>query len=130
MFAGTVTVRKYAGAPSALSNATAGFLASSRVGAYGALVIDGFSSWLERHIEQKEQASDADVLGEVEAFAEILYRTARPIVLVTREVGLAPLPEAAAARRIVRMVTSANQILATNASSVVFMVSGMPLRVR
>ena len=73
---------------------------------------------------------DAKILGEVSVLADRLYRTKQPLVVVSLEVGLAPLPTLPGDLREVRLLTSANQMLAANAGSVVLMVSGVPLRIR
>jgi adenosylcobinamide kinase/adenosylcobinamide-phosphate guanylyltransferase len=119
-----------------------GFLAQQAPNRYGAIVLDGFAHWLEGRIMRQPALTDHALLGEIEELGDRLYRSPTPVVLVTREVGLARLPGKDAGEetgeeagktsenRLVRMVTSANQLLAESASGIVFMISGIPLRVR
>jgi adenosylcobinamide kinase/adenosylcobinamide-phosphate guanylyltransferase len=97
---------------------------------YGAIVLDGFAGWLTARADRNRAAADTALHEEVGALADRLYRVTTPVVLVSLEVGLAPLPADPAQLRHVRLLTSANQILATNAGSVVLMVAGVPMRVR
>lgn len=105
-------------------------MAPETINQYGSLVLDGFAHWLEDWIASRPSDHDGDLLAEVEELSDLMYRASRPIVLVTREVGLARLPEREDERRIVRITTSANQILANYATSIVFMISGVAMRVR
>src|SRR6185503_1171956 len=75
-------------------------------------------------------AADYDLVAEVEAFADRLYRSTTPIVLVTTEIGLGFLPASVPDRRLINIAGLANQILAERAQTVVMMVSGVPLRLR
>ena len=101
------------------------------LGGYGAAVIDRFTLWLANRMgEGATKRSDNDILSEVEAFAERLYRSTTPIVLVTTEIGLGFLPNAVADRHFLNIAGLSNQILAERAQSVVMMVSGVPLRLR
>jgi adenosylcobinamide kinase/adenosylcobinamide-phosphate guanylyltransferase len=96
----------------------------------GALVIDRFTVWLSRRLAETDKSSDGDLLGEVEALADRLYRSPTPAVLVTTEIGLGFLPANVPDRRLINTAGKANQILSERAESVVLMVSGVPLRLR
>jgi len=97
---------------------------------HGALVIDKFSLWIAGKLTSTLPAADGALLDGVERLADRLYRTPVPVVLVTTEVGLAFQPTVTAERRIIDVAGRANQLLADRASSVVFMVSGVPWRLR
>jgi len=99
------------------------------LGSYGAIVLDGFAKWLDQRIAADVTISDKQILADVEEISDRLYRSSTPVVIVTREVGLGPMPDAEQERRILRITTSANQILAGNATNVVLMVSGVAMRV-
>ena len=73
--------------------------------------------------------SDAALLEGVERLANRLYRSMVPVVLVTTEVGLAFQPTATD-RRFIEVAGRANQLLAERAAGVVFLVSGVPWRLR
>jgi adenosylcobinamide kinase/adenosylcobinamide-phosphate guanylyltransferase len=98
---------------------------------HGAAVIDRFTIWLSNRLSASDApAADYGLVAEVEAFADKLYRSTTPVVLVTTEIGLGVLPAAVPDRRLINIAGVANQILAERAQSVVMMVSGVPLRLR
>lgn len=113
-------------APEKLENA----LEADVVDGHGALVLDRFSLWLSGRLEKVVGKEDRELLKEVEGFANRLYHCTIPVVLVTTEVGLGFLPANVPDRRLVNVVGIANQMLAERAHSVVFMVSGVPQRLR
>jgi adenosylcobinamide kinase/adenosylcobinamide-phosphate guanylyltransferase len=96
----------------------------------GAMVLDGFVTWLSARLAASEPAADAALLEEIESVAHRMYRTALPEIVVSMELGLGGMPESPAQQRFLRVAASANQILAANAGGVVMMVSGVPLKVR
>ena len=105
-------------------------LTPETLGGLGAVVIDRFSLWIAGQLAARPASQDRELLGEVELLADGLYRSPVPVVLVTTEVGLGFLPAAVADRRLIDVVGLANQTLAERADGVVFMVSGVPLRLR
>ena len=101
-----------------------------KTGAYGAMVIDRFTAWVQSRLASDGDAGDRAVLGAVEQLADRLYRSPTPAVVVSMEIGLGYLPESDPARRLISVVGQANQILVERAQSVVLMVSGVPFRLR
>lgn len=97
---------------------------------HGALVVDKFSLWIAGKLAATPPTDDGVLLESVERLADRLYRAPVPVVVVTTEVGLAFQPTATAERRFIDVAGRANQLLADRASSVVFMVSGVPWRLR
>jgi len=95
----------------------------------GAAVFDGVATWLEEHLSRWPAAADPALLDDITAFADRLYRSTVPIVVTSTEMGLGVMPEGERERRILKIVSSANQILAQQASGVVLMVSGVPFKV-
>lgn len=96
----------------------------------GAAVIDGIPSWIAERAAALPAGKESELLGEVETLADRLYRAAVPLVVVSGEMGLGGAPPAPEAQRLLMLVTSANQILAARAGSVVLMVSGVPFKAR
>jgi adenosylcobinamide kinase / adenosylcobinamide-phosphate guanylyltransferase len=100
----------------------------------GALVLDGFTGWLTTRIAAAAPADDGALLAEIEDLADRLYRTSTPVIVVSQEMGWGAIPprdgDGKEERRYIRVAAGANQILAGMASSVVLMVSGVPLKVR
>jgi adenosylcobinamide kinase / adenosylcobinamide-phosphate guanylyltransferase len=101
-----------------------------KAGAYGAMVIDRFTAWVQSRLGGDDRAGERAVLNAVEQLADRLYRSTTPAVLVTMEIGLGYLLESDPARRFISVVGQANQILVERAQSVVLMVSGVPFRLR
>jgi adenosylcobinamide kinase / adenosylcobinamide-phosphate guanylyltransferase len=96
----------------------------------GAVVIDRLTVWLSKRLAASDKSSDSDLLGEVQALADRIYRSKTPTVVVTTEIGLGFLPANVPDRRLINVAGQANQILSERADSVVLMVSGVPLRLR
>lgn len=97
---------------------------------FGAAVFDGVATWIEAQLETAGEDAERAVLEEIGRFAERMYRSSVPIVVVSTEMGLGTLPQEAALQRLVKVVSSANQILAAQAGATVLMISGVPLKVR
>lgn len=98
---------------------------------FGAAVFDGIAGWVDEQLRAAPgEAVERAVLDAMGHLAERMYRSTLPIVVVSTEMGLAPVPRDPAEQRLVKVVSSANQILAQNAGAVVLMVSGVPLKVR
>jgi adenosylcobinamide kinase/adenosylcobinamide-phosphate guanylyltransferase len=96
----------------------------------GAAVLDGLAGWIEEHLGKTKAETDPALLDEINLFADRLYRATVPIVVTSTEMSLGMMPRSEAERRLLKVVSSANQILAQQASGVVLMVSGVPLKVR
>jgi adenosylcobinamide kinase/adenosylcobinamide-phosphate guanylyltransferase len=105
-------------------------LAPDQTDKVGAVVLDGFMSWLSNRMSDTSAAAESALLSELEATSELLYRSRVPVLLVSQELGMGLPPSDPAGRRFLRIATSANQILAGMANHVVMMVSGVPLKVR
>jgi adenosylcobinamide kinase/adenosylcobinamide-phosphate guanylyltransferase len=120
------TTWKLIEAPDKLTNA----LEPETLDGNGAMVIDRFTVWLSKRIESTDRSKDNDLLAEIDALAARLYRSPVPAVVVTTEIGLGFLPANVPDRRLINVAGRANQILAERAASVVFLVSGVPLRLR
>lgn len=97
----------------------------------GALVLDGFVSWLIGRLAVTSPAQETALYIEIDEFAERLSRGSVPSLVVTQELGHGiPPPTDSPEHRLLRVVAHANQSLAREASGLVMMVSGLPLRVR
>jgi adenosylcobinamide kinase/adenosylcobinamide-phosphate guanylyltransferase len=96
----------------------------------GAAVFDGLAGWIERHLEQSKPDSDPSLLDEIAEFAQKLYRSTVPIVITSTEMSLGMQARDPVEQRLLKIVSSANQILGQQATGMVLMVSGVPLKVR
>jgi adenosylcobinamide kinase / adenosylcobinamide-phosphate guanylyltransferase len=97
---------------------------------YGSLVIDRFTVWMSNRLARTEKSADRTLLAEIERFADRLYRSTTPAVVVTTEVGLGFLPANVPDRRLIDVVGMANQILSDRAKAASLLVSGIALRLR
>jgi adenosylcobinamide kinase/adenosylcobinamide-phosphate guanylyltransferase len=97
----------------------------------GALVLDGFVPWLSNRLAAAPTA-ESDLLAEVQEFAEQLARSSVPSLVVTQEVGhgIPHVVQDTPEYRLLRLVGHANQLLANEATGLVMLVCGVPLRVR
>ncbi len=91
----------------------------------GARLIDCLTLWLSNLMHH-----DRDWRAEVGALAAALKLQTSPVILVTNEVGMGIVPENALARRYRDAAGIMNQIIAEAAEEVVFVVSGLPMRVK
>jgi adenosylcobinamide kinase / adenosylcobinamide-phosphate guanylyltransferase len=96
----------------------------------GAAVVDGLAGWIEEHLAKTKADTDPALLDEITLFADRLYRSAVPIVVTSTEMSLGMMPRDEREHRLLKIVSSANQIMGQQASGVVLMVSGVPLKVR
>lgn len=98
----------------------------SAIGGAGAtpVLVDCLTLWLTNLI-----LGDHDIAAATAALEEALARNSRT-VLVANEVGLGIVPDNALARRFRDEAGRLNQRMAQCASSVLFMVAGLPMRVK
>jgi adenosylcobinamide kinase/adenosylcobinamide-phosphate guanylyltransferase len=96
----------------------------------GAGVIDGMAAWIEQRLAGTAEAGDRAVVDEIIAFTDRLYRSPTPMVVTSTELGQGLMPRTEPELRLVRLVTTANQLLAAQAIGVVLMVSGVHFKVR
>ena len=71
-----------------------------------------------------------DVERECEQLAKVLEQPHGPWVVVSNEVGLGIVPENDLARRFRDAAGRLNRLVATNADDVIFMVAGLPMKVK
>jgi adenosylcobinamide kinase/adenosylcobinamide-phosphate guanylyltransferase len=106
------------------------FLRSDALVGSGAAVFDGLAGWIEERLAGTKPQQDPALLDEVAELADKLYRAPVPIVITSTEMSLGMMPRDASELRLLKIVGSANQILGQQATGVVLMVSGVPLKVR
>ena len=89
------------------------------------LLLDCLTLWLSNHM-----LADHDVEVESNRLVEILARPRGPWVVVSNEVGLGIVPDNALARQFRDAAGRLNQAVAAAASEVLFMVAGLPMRMK
>ena len=89
------------------------------------ILVDCLTLWLTNLI-----LAERDISAAREALIAACERISAPLVLVGNEVGLGIVPENALARRFRDEAGRLHQALAARAGRVVFMVAGLPMRVK
>jgi len=89
------------------------------------VLVDCLTLWLTNHM-----LAGHDVEAESRRLAEVLSRPRGPWFVVANEVGLGIVPDNALARRFRDAAGRLNQSVAAVADSVIFMVAGLPMRVK
>ncbi|OGX26449.1 MAG: hypothetical protein A2787_08575 [Omnitrophica WOR_2 bacterium RIFCSPHIGHO2_01_FULL_48_9] len=95
----------------------------------GVIVIDCLTVWVNNllyHLKEDEQAARE----EQKLFLDALQHTRTNIIVVTNEVGSGILPENALARKFIYELGILNQKAAQVCDEVIFMVSGIPQRIK
>ncbi len=101
------------------------------VGAFASLpegapvLVDCLTLWLTNHM-----LADHDVEAECAALVQVLSRPRGPWFVVSNEVGLGIVPDNALARRFRDAAGRLNQMVAAGADEVLFMVAGLPMKVK
>lgn len=89
------------------------------------LLVDCLTLWLSNHM-----LADHDPEPECRRLAEVLARPRGPWFVVSNEVGLGIVPDNALARKFRDAAGRLNQQVAAVADTVLFMVAGLPMRVK
>lgn len=91
----------------------------------GPRLVDCLTLWLANLMH-----AERDWNSEAEVLCETLRNQSAPVILVTNEVGLGIVPDNALARRFRDAAGLLNQMVAATADEVVFMVAGLPMKVK
>lgn len=89
------------------------------------VLVDCLTLWLTNHM-----LAEHDVEAETARLAEMLSRPRGPWFVVANEVGLGIVPDNALARRFRDAAGRLNQRVATAADEVLFLVAGLPMKVK
>lgn len=89
------------------------------------VLVDCLTLWLTNRM-----LAEADVAAESAALADALAEREGLTVAVSNEVGLSIVPDNALARRFRDAQGRLNQMIAARADTVIFMVAGLPMRVK
>ncbi len=89
------------------------------------VLVDCLTLWLSNLM-----LAEADLESECARLAEVLSKPRGPWIVVSNEVGLGIVPDNALARRFRDKAGRLNQQIAAAAHDVVFMVSGLPMKVK
>jgi adenosylcobinamide kinase/adenosylcobinamide-phosphate guanylyltransferase len=89
------------------------------------VLVDCLTLWLSNHM-----LADHDVQAECERLIRVLSQPRGPWIVVANEVGLGIVPDNALGRRFRDAAGRLNQGVAAIADSVLFLVAGLPMRVK
>ncbi len=89
------------------------------------VLVDCLTLWLTNHM-----LAEHDLDAECRRLADVLSRPRGPWFVVSNEVGLGIVPDNALARRFRDAAGRLNQQVAAIADTVLFMVAGLPLKVK
>ena len=89
------------------------------------LLVDCLTLWLSNLM-----FAERDIIKEAERLSGVLAEVASPVILVTNEVGLGIVPDNGLARRFRDAAGILNQSVAAVVDEAVFMVAGLPLRLK
>ncbi len=94
----------------------------------GAVLVDCLTLWLSNRM--LDGAGDSEILDEANALCAAALSLAKPVVIVTNEVGAGLVPESALGRRFRDLAGWVNQQVAAAAGEVVLVACGLPLRLK
>lgn len=89
------------------------------------VLVDCLTLWLTNRL-----LAEADLTKESAALVEALAAHDGPVVVVSNETGLGIVPDNALARRFRDAQGRLNQMVAARADTVIFMVAGLPMKVK
>ena len=89
------------------------------------VLVDCLTLWLTNHL-----LADHDLDAECEALEQVLAAPRGPWFVVSNEVGLGIVPDNALSRKFRDAAGRLNQRIAARADTVLFMVAGLPLKVK
>ena len=89
------------------------------------LLLDSVTLWLSYHLTQGR--TPEAILADLEEALQVARKLERPLVLVSDEIGLAPVPATREGRVFRDLCGSANQVIARQATKVELVVAGLPL---
>jgi adenosyl cobinamide kinase/adenosyl cobinamide phosphate guanylyltransferase len=89
------------------------------------LLVDSVTLWLSYHLNQRR--TPEAILADLEETLQIARELGRALVLVSDEIGLAPVPATREGRVFRDLCGSANQLIARHATKVELVLAGLPL---
>ena len=94
----------------------------------GVILVDCMTLWVTNLLLAEQ--SEEDIFAKVEAFADSAAGLSVPVVTVSNEVGMGIVPDNAMSRAFRDIQGAANQRIAERAQSVIFTVSGIPMKIK
>ena len=105
--------------------------AITRNGSRGDLIlVDCLTLWISNLLTSTPKISEDDVIASVDNLTRALHAAKCPVILVSNEVGTGIVPENRLARQFRDIMGMTNQRLAACAHGVIWMVAGIPVRIK
>ncbi|NQT46944.1 MAG: bifunctional adenosylcobinamide kinase/adenosylcobinamide-phosphate guanylyltransferase [Candidatus Omnitrophica bacterium] len=95
---------------------------------FGLVIIDCLTLLISNLVSEKFE--DEAIESKIEEMLKTIKSAAFEAIVVSNEVGLGIVPQNSLARRFRDLAGRVNQIVAAEANEVLFMVSGMPLKIK
>ena len=95
---------------------------------FGTILIDCLGLWISNLLADK--LTDKKIEKEIKYLVEVISRLKTNVILVSNEVGSGIVPDNLLARRFRDLLWQANQTMAKAADEVIFMQSGIPLKIK
>jgi adenosylcobinamide kinase / adenosylcobinamide-phosphate guanylyltransferase len=106
----------------------------ARPGNYRVFLLDCLSLWVNNLLYEAGQSNRSLGEADIERHCRKIISASSPhsysLVIVSNEVGMGIVPDNALARQYRDLLGRANQVMAEAAGKVIFMVSGIPLRIK
>ena len=94
------------------------------------ILVDCLTLWINNLLTMTQKVSEDEVIGSVDSLTQALQTVKCPVILVSNEVGTGIVPENRLARQFRDIMGMANQRVAACAHGVIWMVAGIPLKIK
>ena len=106
----------------------AGALGRAREGAF--ILLDCLTLWINNLLLEHDRLTEDDIVARCRTVLEACSSVAGTVVFVSNEVGMGIVPDNPLARQFRDLAGRCNQVMAASAHCVIFMVSGIPVKVK
>jgi adenosylcobinamide kinase/adenosylcobinamide-phosphate guanylyltransferase len=94
------------------------------------ILVDCLTLWISNLLTKTRETSEREVIESVDNLTRALQTVKCPVILVSNEVGTGIVPENQLARQFRDIMGMANQRVAACADGVIWMVAGIPVKIK
>jgi adenosylcobinamide kinase/adenosylcobinamide-phosphate guanylyltransferase len=94
------------------------------------ILVDCLTLWISNLLTKTQKISEDEVIESVDNLTRALQTVTCPVILVSNEVGTGIVPENQIARQFRDIMGMANQRVAACAEGVIWMVAGIPVKIK